>query len=206
MSQKQQNLYLSLKAGESVLSLIPALNKRYGLSLDPNKYHDDTVEHDELTRLSGGLVSKETGELDWIVIDSSDGSGKNTVLPMAQFKNPKKLLQTEISRYSCIQINTYKEIEFLEQVSVGVSNNIGFNGSDAPRLLMELMNRYGIGSGWSCNHGRGNTTAGFTLLHLGKPETIPSEYLANSNVDYVAVVELETYTGKAVYSLTVGKL
>lgn len=196
-----QTLSLSLQLGESVIDLIPALNIAYDKFLNAGDYEPRYVGFGKSSELRGELVNKGTGAVEWVIEHTNDNVYGGRLTP-----NPKKLQHENITRYSSIFINTVKELDFLKQVSVGIPYDGGIMGNDAARLLMQLMNLYQIGTGWSCNPSKGNTTAGFTLLHLGAPETIPSEYIINTEVILVAIVEVTTYTGRAVFSLSVGTL
>lgn len=199
MSQQDQNLVVALKQGDNVLDLIPVINETHGMNLDPALYEERVVYATQFHTLKGDLVNKTTGLVEWVITNVSK-SYKETFT----VKHPKQLVHENIPRYSSIFINTERELEFLSHVSVGIPYEGGFTGNNAARYLMELLNLYQIGTGWSCLPHRGNTTAGFTLLYFGIPETIPREFVIHPNAKFVAIVELETYTGKAVFSLTVG--
>ena len=200
-----RSLVLSLKFGESVINLIPVANADHSVSIDPELYKDGTLYLGQSGKLRGDLINKETGFLEWIFKDGSDDEDYNTGI-IGVMSNPMKLSYEEITRHACVLINTVQELKFLETVERNVPYNGGLVENDAARLLMELLNVYQIGDGWTCNPGIRNTTAGFTLLYIGGVETLPKEYKINPNAAYVAIVELTTYSGRAVYSLTVGKV
>lgn len=201
MSQQDQTLVIALQQGDNVLDLIPIINEVHGLNLDPALFEERIVYVVQNNVLRGELVVRETGLVEWVVTDSAKA---HTPKESFTVRHPKQLVHENISRYSSIFINTVHELDFLKEVSVGIPYEGGFIGNNAARYLMELMNIYQISPGWSCLPNRGNTTAGFTLLHFGTPETIPREFIVHPTAKLVAIVELESYTGKAVYSLTVG--
>lgn len=194
-----RTLSLPLHYGENTVDLIPVFAALYNVEIDAADYEANYVGFDEDGKLLGKLINKGTGVVEWVVEHTEEPAFK-------VFTHPKKLQHENITRYSSIFINTEQELDFLKGVSVGIPYDGGMVGNDAARILMQLMNNYQIGTGWSCNPGRGNTTAGFRLLHFGAPDTIPSEYIINPEVKLVAIVELETYAGRAVYSLSVGKV
>lgn len=200
MSQvHDKTLPLPLQMGELVNELVPVINIVHNKRLNADDYEHQYVGYGSDGKLRGELIRKGTGVVEWIVEHVTG------VTPGKIFNNPKKLQHENILRYSSIFINTERELDFLKYISVGIPYDGGFPGNNASYLLMQLMNTYQIGTGWTCNPGKTNTTAGFTLLHFGPPETIPSEYIINTEVKLVAIVELTTYAGRAVFSLSVGK-
>lgn len=205
-SINDRNLILSLKFGESVIGLISIANEEHNVAINPALYNEGFVYLGQDGKLRGDLINKETGFLEWIFKDGNMDDGDFNSGFTGVLEHPKRLNHEEIARYGSILINTERELRFLDDVVLNVPYDGGIVGNDASRRLMEIMNSYQIGDGWSCNPGNQNTTAGFTLLYKGGVENLPREYKINPNAAHVAIVELTTYSGRAVYSLTVGKL
>lgn len=201
-----RSLVLSLKFGESVIDLIPIVNAEHDVSINPSSYNESKVYLGQDGKLRGDLINKETGFLEWIFKDGNIDDLDFDSGIVGSLTNPKKLKYEEITRHACILINTIRELRFLDDVKLNVPYDGGIVDNDAARRLMELLNVYQIGDGWTCNPGIRNTTAGFTLLYKGDVGSLPKEYKINPNAAHVAIVELTTYSGRAVYSLTVGNL
>lgn len=166
-------------------------------SLDPHKFI-----------LAGNLDFKKTDEelkesRDWIYddpLDPEDNFGNETSV----IQNPKEPVYPDIIKYQDKLINTAEELMFLDGVPLKTPISETLEDLNKARELMTLLNTYEIGMGWSCNLVEGNTTAGFTLLYFGSVKEMPEEYKINPNGSLVAILELTTYSGPAVYSLVVG--
>lgn len=143
------------------------------------------------------------GLVDWVFSDPEQPDlpfiGESDNIP-----HPKANSYPEIKQYSSILINTQRELAFLDDVPLNDPYPTERVGYDKSRLLMELLNTYAIGNGWSCNPVRGNTTVNFEVLYRGGVEGIPDEYKLNTAVSHIVVVKLMSRSGPVVYSLAVG--
>lgn len=202
-TSNESRLFLPLNVGESVLSLIPRIAIVHDVKLDPSLYEDSSVYLTDNGELRVDLVNLHTG-----LVDYAFTNGKTSVgLVKGEtpyFPHPKSGQYPEIEKNLQVVINTKCELRFLNDMTVGTIDDTGNLSSERARHLAQLLNRYQLGDGWSCNPGRGNTTAFFKLLYLGDMKDMPDEFKINHNTPYGAVVELTTPTGPAVYCLAVG--
>lgn len=200
----QASLKIPLEIDEPIQSVINKINKIYQLNLVRSKYLDRTVSLDQTGRLRIDLINGVSGLVEWIVKDSHSSSGEvgESIDEVKILVHPKALPHPEIMKYQTLLINSKKELEFLDNNYSNEQNNLV--QLEKARQLMELLNQYKIGLGWSCNPERANTTADFKLLYLGDYKNLPEQYKLNPNVTYVAIIELKSMGVPVVYSLSVG--
>lgn len=193
----QASLNIPLEIDEKIESVIYKINNIYQLNLVRSNYLDRTVSLDQTGTLRIDLINNKTGLVEWIVKNGNTGIEESKIL-----FHPKSLKHPEIMKYQALLINNKKELDFLANSFGGEETHLV--QLEKARQLMELLNQYKIGLGWSCNPDRANTTADFKLLYLGDFQNLPEEYKINPNVSYVAVVELKSMGVPVVYSLSVG--
>lgn len=199
----ENQLYLSLTVGESVLSLIPQIAEAHSVEIDKELYEDRKVYVSQHGSLRADFVNKETGLVDWVFTNAQKAIGAVSG-EQEYLEHPKSLFHPAIVEYQACLLNSKRELDFLLGMPLNVPDSTARLDNDRARRLMELLNNYAIGLGWSCNPNRMNTTAFFKLLYLGEVSEMPDEYKINANASYGAVVELSTTSGPAVYSLLVG--
>lgn len=202
-TSNETQLYLPLTVGESVLSLIPQIAEMHHLEIDKELYEDRKVYVGQQGSLRADFVNKETGLVDWVFTNAQKAIGALSG-EQEYLEHPKSLVHPAIVEYQAHLLNAKRELDFLIGTPLNVADDTARLDNDRARRLMELLNNYGIGLGWSCNPNRMNTTAFFKLLYLGEVKDMPDEYKINDNASYGAVVELSTTSGPAVYSLLVG--
>lgn len=117
--------------------------------------------------------------------------------------HPKECNFDQITKHSCIQINTIVELAFLQTVTLNQPFDFKVNGLAIPKQLMTVLNQYGIGEGWSRNPRQGNSVANFSLLYYGIGSRTPEQYKLNNKSPLVAIIEVDTFNGKEVLSLAV---
>ncbi|WNV45816.1 hypothetical protein [Aeromonas phage AerS_266] len=200
----QASLKIPLEIDEKIESVVNKVNKIYQLNLVRSNYLDRTVSLDQTGRLRIDLINHKSGLVEWIVKDNQSLSGESgeMIEEIKILVHPKSLQHPEIMKYQALLINSKKELDFLTNNYSGEQNNLV--QLEKARQLMELLNQYKIGLGWSCNPDRANTTADFKLLYIGEYENLPEQYKLNPNVAYVAIVELKSMGVPVVYSLSVG--
>ena len=202
-ASNETQLYLPLTVGESVLSLIPQVVQLHNVQIDESLYEDRQVYVSQQGALRADFVNKQTGLIDWVFTDAKTARGAMSG-EQEYLGHPKSLNYPKIVQYQSNFLTAIRELEFLKGMVYGTPDDTGRIGNDNARRLMELLNHYSIGLGWSCNPNKKNTTAFFKLLYLGEMENMPDEYKINHNAQYGAIVELSTTSGPAVYSLLVG--
>lgn len=201
----ESSLYLSLNISDKAEHVIKQLNHRYPLHLDPDRFVNNQVFLDQTGNLRIDLINVQTNLTEWIVKHRQDDSEQPYLTPEVKLiRHPKLLDYPEIMQYQSVLINTKQELEFLLSVPLETNGQYSLTSLDKAHRLMELLNQYRIGPGWSCNPGGAYTTAYFKVLYVGPFDTMPDEYKLNPNVSFVAVVELTGEAGPVVYSLTVG--
>lgn len=200
-SQLKAPVHVSLTKWSTVRSAIKAISEAVGVELNPLDYEDRLAIRNDAGLLTLNLVSLSTGELDWVVIDrysaSSDSNQSDFIT------NPKAFAFDQVRKSFGVLINTESELEFLKDVRLDVRYDSGIVGSDKSLKLMNLLNAYNIGDGWTSNPSTGCSTAYFVLRYFGSGADAPDVYNFNPNARTLAVVELMMYGVYQTHALVV---
>ncbi len=200
-SQSASPFAMSLSKWSTVSAVIPALNERYGLSLDPGAYEDRLAYINETGLLTLEGVNISTGKHDWVVVDAE--SAQATVGVNEVLDHPKAFAFAAAIKNFSILLNSESELAFLRDAPVDVRYDSGMISDNKSFKLMNLLNNYNIGDGWTSNPSQGCTTAYFTLRYIGSGKDAPSVYNFNPEAKCLAVVELMMYGEYVLYALVV---
>lgn len=200
-SQANVTLHVSLTKWSTVKSAIPIINETYELTLDPADYEDKLAFRNEAGFLSLELVVISTGKLDWVIVDRE--SLLDTSLVSGVLSNPKEISFKQVIRNSGILINTEVELKFLEDCRLDVRYDASVVGKDKAVKLMNLLNDYGVGDGWTANPSQGCTTAYFVPRYYGSGKDAPDVYNFNRNASCLVVLELMMYGVYELHALVV---
>lgn len=200
-SQSVSPLHMSLSKWSTVSAVIPALNERYGLDLDPAAYEDRLPYTGDQGLLTLEGINASSGERDWVVIDTESARGSvglNEVLT-----HPKAFIFPNVVKNFSVVLNSESELAFLRDAPIDVRYDSGLVGNDKTFKLMNLLNNYNIGDGWTSNPSQGCTTAYFTLRYIGSGKDAPRVYNFNPEAKCLAVLELMMYGEYVLYTLVV---
>lgn len=200
-SQPESPLDIPLSKWSTVKAIVTSINDKYGLSLDPNRYEDRLAFTNSDGLLSLDIVDVNTGELAWAVIDSQSGKVVSSINESVD--HPKAFIFDEVIKNFGTVINSEKELEFLKDVRLDVRYDSGLVGSDKAYKLMNLLNNYTIGDGFTSNPSQGCTTAYFVLRYFGTGADAPGVYNFNTEAKCLAVVELMMYGESRLHALVV---
>lgn len=194
--------HLKLSKWTTVSAVASSVYEMYGDLIDPRIYEDRLafVADDGLLTLE--VVEISTGKTIWVFKDRytiTRQLGQNTTLD-----NPKAFPYQEVVNNFGITINTEKELMFLKDLPLNVYYDSSQFNADKSRKLADLLNRYGVGDGWSANPNGGNTTAYFMMRYFGPGSKAPDIYNFNRDTSLLVVVELATYGGYKTHALFVG--
>ncbi|QYN79960.1 putative flagellar biosynthesis protein [Kosakonia phage Kc263] len=200
-SQPKAPVHVSLTKWSTVRSAIASISAAVGVELNPLDYEDRLAVRNDNGLLTMNLVSLSTGELDWVIIDRYS---TNSDTDQSEFiTNPKAFAFDQVTKSFGVLINTEAELAFLKDVRLDVRYDSGLVGADKSLKLMNLLNAYNIGDGWTSNPSNGCTTAYFVLRYFGSGANAPDVYNFNPNAKLVAVVELMMYGVYETHALVV---
>lgn len=200
-SQTKTPVQVSLTCWSTVHSAIGLISEAVGKELNPMDYEDRLAIRNDGGLLTLNLVSVTTGELDWVVIDRYSG---NTDTNQSEFiTNPKAFIFDEVIKSFGVLINTEAELEFLKDLRYDVRYDSGMVGADKAFKLMNLLNTYGVGDGWTSNPSQGCTTAYFILRYYGSGVDAPGVFNFNPNARLLVVLELMMYGEYQTHALVV---
>lgn len=200
-SQPKSPLNISLTVWSTVRKTINSINEKYKFNLNLDEYEDRLAFVSDKGLLTLKLVKIGTGELDWVVVDESTSPGVQFI--NAYIDHPKSFPYKEVVKNFGIVINDKSELDFLKDVKLDVKYNSGLVGSDKSFKLMNLLNNYLIGDGWTSNPSTGCTTAYFVLRYFGSGADAPGSYNFNRDAKCLAVVELMMYGEYQLHALVV---
>lgn len=200
-SQPKTPVHVSLTKWSTVRSAIATISAAVGVELNPLDYEDRLAVRNDNGLLTMNLVSLSTGELDWVIIDRYS---TNSDTDQSEFiTNPKAFAFDQVTKSFGVLINTEAELAFLKDVRLDVRYDSGLVGADKSLKLMNLLNAYNIGDGWTSNPSNGCTTAYFVLRYFGSGADAPDVYNFNPNAKLVVVVELMMYGVYETHALVV---
>lgn len=200
-SQPESPLYISLSKWSTVKSSINSINEKYGLSLKGQDYEDRVAFRNEDGLLSLQFVIVSTGELAWVIIDPDSNNADQVI--NETIDHPKAFSYEHVTKNFGVLINSEKELDFLKDVRLDVRYDSGIVGADSSFKLMNLLNNYNIGDGWTSNPSQGCTTAYFVLRYYGSGANAPGAYNFNPEAKLLAVVELMMYGEYQLHALAV---
>lgn len=194
--------HLKLSKWTTVSAVVSSIYEMYGELIDPREFEDRHAFIDKDGLLTLHLVEIGTGKVHWVFKDRytiERELNQNTTL-----ENPKDFPYPEVMKNFGITVNTEKELDFLKGLPLDVYYDSGKFNADKSRKLADLLNRYGVGDGWSANPSGGNSTAYFMLRYFGPGDKAPDIYNFNRDTSLLVVVELAMYGGYKTHALFVG--
>jgi len=198
----KEPLHLAMTLMDTVRSVAPEANKVYGLGIIVDEYEDRRAFRDTDGLFTLEVVRVDTGSLTWVFKDRFSAGREDE--ETAFIENPKDFMFKDVVDNFAVTINTSRELEFLKSIKNDVRYNTALPGNDASYYLMQLLNNYNIGSGWTSNPIHGNATAYFIKRYFGPGKDAPEIYNFNPHAQLLVVVDLLVYGEYKTHALMVG--
>lgn len=195
-------LELSMEVGQYLSDLIETIRSQYDIQIDLNTVLNEVVSLDDEGVPTLKVISRFTGGVIWEFKFRSKKMVNDDF--RTHIQNPKAFIFGDVKENFGVLINSAKELDFLNNVKIDVRVDSLFVGAGISYTLMTLLNRYGIGNGWSCNPSTGGTTSYFILRYLGSGADAPDVYNFNRDSERMAVVDLLVNGEYKTHALIVG--
>ena len=191
---------LSITKWSSFKATIPSLIESLGIEIKPEDYEDRLafIDTDGSLKITG--VNLSTGNVDWVIKNKviTNSSEESIMLD-----NPKDFHFKEVIENVSALVNTEAELSFMKNLKLDVRDDSGQIGNSTARQLMQVLNNYRIGNGWTANPGAGCTTAYFVPRYYGPGADAPDIYNFNRDARLLVVVELLMYGEYKTHALVV---
>lgn len=197
LSPTGEALELEMSTGLSARTLVPLINRTYGLSLKGDDFINTNVYQGQDKHLRLDMFNNDTGSLEWIFKHRNRASIESQ---LDFIPNPKEIPYPKVSKHYTKVLNSTVELSFLINIPVNKPIDAGY--CDTPRILANLLNNYNIG-GWNFDSYSERTTDNFILRYIGETYNVPPIYNVFPNSIFTAVIELKEVDQYQTYILAV---
>lgn len=199
----KEPMHLTLTLADTVRTVAPLANEVYKLGIVVDEYEDRRTYRDSKDGLfTLEVVNADTGSLTWVFKDRFSGSRDNQEASILE--NPKAFMFPAVIENFAITVSNVAELMFLKDLKKDVRYNTAIPGNTASYHLMNTLNSYNVGSGWTCNPIHAPSTAYFIPRYFGPGNKAPEIYNFNPHAKLLVVVDLLVYGEYKTHALMVG--